>query len=59
MKEVMAIVSFFYKFDLVLGCVVGRALMHPGLVDLMLEYIEGCNLLDFILAYNGLSECMA
>jgi serine/threonine/tyrosine protein kinase RAD53 len=55
----MAIVSFFYKFDLVLGCVVGRALTHPGLVDLMLEYIEGGDLLDFILAHDGLSECMA
>jgi serine/threonine/tyrosine protein kinase RAD53 len=55
----MAIVSFFYKFDLVLGCVVGRALTRLGLVDLVLEYIEGGNLLDFILTHDGLSECMA
>ena len=55
----MIIVSlFFFKFDLVSGCVVGRALTRLGLVDLVLEYIEGGDLLDFILTYDGLSERM-
>ena len=28
------------------------------LVDLVLEYIEGGDLLDFILTHDGLPECM-
>ena len=41
-----------------LGCVAGRSLTQLELVDLVLEYIEGCDLLDFILTHDGLSKCM-
>ena len=48
----------FLKFDLVSGCVAGRALTRLALVDLVLEYIEGGDLLDFVLTHDVPSERM-
>lgn len=42
-----------------MALVASRALTWPCLVDLVLEYVEGGDLLDFILKNNGLSEPMA
>jgi serine/threonine protein kinase len=59
-KEAMISVRFLlFLSNLFLGLVVNRSLTRLCLVDLVLEYVEGGDLLDYILAHNGLSEPMA
>jgi serine/threonine protein kinase len=55
----MISVRFYGFFRIYLGVVLSRSLTRLCLVDLALEYVEGGDLLGYILAHNGLSEPMA
>jgi serine/threonine/tyrosine protein kinase RAD53 len=44
--------------EIMFRAVLYRALMRLALLDLVLEYIEGGDLLEFILTHDGPSKCM-